>query len=266
LPRGETPLIAQILLLIKLVACVVERLWPRRPFRHGVLTRWTGNGGMLLTNIGVIGVVFPPGGSAAMAYYCVHNDIGLLNLVDTPWWLAVPAGLLAIDFVMWFQHRLLHRFAFLWRAHQVHHSDLDLDFTTALRFHPFEAAFTVMMRMLAVAAFGAPMLAAVVYEIALEALDTLGHADVRIPGRLDAVLRWVHVTPDYHRVHHSAAPEMNRNYALIFTLWDRIFGTYQAQPEKGHLRMKLGLPDRRQAASLHYFTLLLLPFRSLRQD
>jgi len=221
---------------------------------------------MLFTNIAVVRVIFPPGGTVAMAYYCVQNDIGLLNLVDAPAWVAFPVAMLAIDFVMWFQHRLLHRFSFLWRAHQVHHSDLDLDFSTALRFHPFEAVFSVFMRMLAVAAFGAPVLAVAFYEITLEVLDTLGHADVRIPTRLDAVLRWVHVTPDYHRVHHSVAPEMNQNYALIFTLWDRLLGTYQAQPEKGHLDMKLGLPDRRQAASLHYFGLLLLPFRSLRRN
>ncbi|MBW2315208.1 MAG: sterol desaturase family protein [Deltaproteobacteria bacterium] len=245
------------------MACAIERTWPRRPFKYGVFTRWSSNGGMLVTNMLMVRTVFASGGTVGMAYYCAENEIGLLNLVDVPQVVAFPLAMLGIDFVMWFQHRLLHQFGFLWRAHQVHHSDLDL--TTALRFHPFEAFFTVLMRLGAVAIFGTPILAVAAYEILLEALDTLGHAAVRIPTRVDAVLRWVHVTPDYHRVHHSAAPEMNRNYALIFTLWDRLFGTYQAQPEKGHLKMKLGLPDRREAPTLHYFSLLLLPFRSMRQ-
>jgi len=251
---------------VKLVALACERLWPRRPFRHGVLNRWSGNGGLLATNMAVVALLFPPAGVVAMAWYCAANDIGLLNQwAGTPAWVALPLSFMVIDLAMWAHHWLLHRFDFLWRAHQVHHSDLDLDFSSSLRFHPFEVIFTTLVRMLTVAAIGAPLLAVVAYEIALEVTGTFVHASLRVPERADAALRRLLVTPDYHRVHHSAGPEMNRNYALILPVWDRLCGTCREQPEKGHLDMELGLPERRDAGSLHLLTLLSLPFHSPRR-
>jgi len=249
---------------VKIVAWALERRWPRHPFHYGVLNRWSGNGGMLATNSALNAIVFHPAGTMGMAYYCSENDLGLLNQAELPVFVDLAVGILLIDFAMWGQHWLLHRFGFLWRAHQVHHADLDLDFTTAFRFHPLEMLYTITIRMLVVAALGAPILAAVVYEVVVDALGTLSHASLRIPTRVDAALRWILVTPDLHRVHHSAGPEMNHNYAVVFPIWDRMLGTYQAQPEKGHVEMELGLPDRRDPASLHYFNLMLLPFRSLR--
>ena len=161
----------------------------------------------------------------------------------------------------WFQHWVQHRVRFLWRSHRVHHSDLDVDFTTSLRFHPFEAVFSTLVRILAVAALGVPVPGALVYEVGLNVSGTLSHANLPIPERVDAILRWLLVTPDVHRVHHSAAPEMEHNYGSVMTLWDRLFRTYQAQPEKGHLDMELGLRDQRDGNALHLFALLLLPFR-----
>jgi len=258
-------LIVRIVLLFKMVILAIERVWPRRRFRHGVLNRWSGNGGLFAVNLAVVALVFPPGTATAMAWYCRENDIGLLNQwAGAPGWLALPLAFVAVDLSMWANHWLMHRFDFLWRAHQVHHSDLELDVSTSLRFHPFETVFTVTVRMLAVAAIGAPLLAALAYGVVLDLMNTTSHASLPIPERLDAALRWLLVTPDYHRVHHSAAPEMNRNYAVILPVWDRLLGTYQAQPKKGHLDMEIGLPDRRDDRSLHALALLLLPFRSLR--
>jgi len=264
-PRAEGTLLTRILLLFKLAICAIERAWPRRGFRHGVLNRWSGNGSLLAANMAMVSFVFPPGTVAVMAWYCAENDIGLLNQApDLSRWVALPLAFVAVDLAMWAHHWLLHRFDFLWRAHQVHHSDLDLDFTTGVRFHPFETFFTMTVRMLTVAAVGAPLVAAVAYELVVDAIGAFVHASLRVPERFDAALRLLLVTPDYHRVHHSAAPEMNRNYAVVLPIWDRLLGTYQAQPEKGHLDMELGLPDRRDAGSLHALALLLLPFRSLR--
>lgn len=240
----------------------MERLAPRRAFSQGVARRWLGNLGMVPFDLLLVRVLFTAGSTLGLAVYCARQEIGLFHALPAPppAPVQVAVGFVALDLCMWLQHWLQHKLPFLWRSHRVHHTDLDLDVTTAFRFHPFEAIYTVACRMVFIAAFGLPLAAVLLYEIALELTSSAAHASLRLPERLDAAARQLVVTPDFHRVHHSArAPEMHRNFASVLSLWDRVFRTYQAQPEKGHADMELGLPGFR--APLHLLALLALPFR-----
>jgi len=257
--------ILELTLLVKLLFCGIERLRPRRPFRHGVLTRWSGNGLLMAGNAVLVRGLFVPGAAIGTALYCEANGIGLFQAAKAPPLAAGIVGWLALDLVMWGQHWLQHRLGLLWRSHRVHHSDLDLDVTTSLRFHPFEACYTVLARILCVGALGVPAAAVAIYEVALVVSSSMVHSSLPVPERLDAALRWIFTTPDVHRVHHSTLSEMESNYGAVLTTWDRLFRTYRAQPEKGHLDMELGLPERRDAGSLHLLTLLSLPFHSPRR-
>jgi sterol desaturase/sphingolipid hydroxylase (fatty acid hydroxylase superfamily) len=208
--------------------------------------------------------VFTTAPTLALAVHCTREGTGLLHArpAPLPMPLQTAIGFVALDLCMWLQHWLQHKLPVLWRSHRVHHTDLDLDFTTSFRFHPFEALFTVTCRLLLIAGLGLPLAAVLLYEVVLKITSSTAHASLRIPERAEAIVRRLLVTPDFHRVHHSArAPEMERNFASVFSFWDRAFGTYQAQPEKGHLDMELGLQEHRDARALHLLALLALPFR-----
>jgi len=216
---------------------------------------------MFVADLAVGAWVLGAGGIAGVALYCSMNGIGLLRHVQAPWQLEAMVGFLVIDLLMWLQHWVQHKVGVLWRSHRVHHTDLDLDFSTALRFHPFEACYVFIARGLAVAVFGVPIVGALVYEIVLDVSSTLVHSNLPVPPRLDALLRRVLVTPEVHRIHHASGPSMERNYASVLSVWDRIFGTYQRPGPPGS-SPELGLPEHRDAAALSVFALLWLPFRS----
>jgi sterol desaturase/sphingolipid hydroxylase (fatty acid hydroxylase superfamily) len=240
----------------------MEHWRPRRAFQHGLANRWVGNGGMLALGSLFVRLLFAPGAALGTAWYCEQNGVGLLHATGASFAVAAIAGWLALDFAMWLQHWVQHRSSLLWRSHRVHHTDLDVDFSTSLRFHPFEAAWTTLARVLTVGLLGVPVVVALVYEVSLSVVSTLSHSNLDVPERVDAWLRRVIVTSDVHRVHHSAAAERESNYGSVLTAWDRMLGTYVAQPEKGHRDMELGLPEHRDAASLHLPALLWMPFRA----
>ena len=257
-------MITYLILLVQAAMGLVERLAPRRPFSHGVATRWLGNFGLAAGGIALASGLIAVGGSVTVAIWCAQNEVGLLyRLADPPPLAAqVVLAFVALDVCMWLQHWIQHKVPFLWRAHRVHHTDLDVDFTTSFRFHPFEAVWAVAWRSLLVAVLGLPIAGVLLYQLVLQLVGPLSHASLRIPERVDAVARKLLVTPDLHRVHHSArAPETDRNFGVVLSVWDRLFRTYQAQPEKGHLDMELGLQGHRDPRALHLGQLLILPFR-----
>jgi sterol desaturase/sphingolipid hydroxylase (fatty acid hydroxylase superfamily) len=181
------------------------------------------------------------------AVAAAEAGVGLLHRVPAPRGLAIALSLLALDAVRYAQHRLLHRVPWLWRLHRMHHTDLDYDFTTALRFHPLEALFSAGVGVVAVAALGVPAAAVVLNEALFVASGFFAHANLRLPARLERALRVALVTPDLHRVHHSAhAGETERNYGSVLPVWDRLFGTYLAHPSGGHAGMTVGLRDFRE--------------------
>jgi sterol desaturase/sphingolipid hydroxylase (fatty acid hydroxylase superfamily) len=150
----------------------------------------------------------------------------------------------------------------LWRLHRVHHTDLDVDVTTGTRFHPIEILISTGIKCAAVAAIGAPPVAVLIFEVLLNATAVFNHANARLPAALDRWLRMLVVTPDMHRVHHSIVyNETNSNFGFNLPWWDRLFGTYRAQPAAGQERMTLGVDAFRSPEALRIDRLLVQPFR-----
>jgi len=172
---------------------------------------------------------------------------GLLNLLPLPAWSRVVLALMLLDLAIYLQHRLFHAVPFLWRLHRVHHADPDYDLTTALRFHPLEIGLSLAVKCAAIVAIGAPALAVLVFEIVLNGAAMLNHANGRLPLAIDRRLRWLVVTPDMHRVHHSVIPrETNSNFGFNLPWWDRLFGTYRAQPAAATRRCGSASPACRE--------------------
>ena len=185
----------------------------------------------------------------------------MFNLLEVPEVLAITLCLLLLDLAIYIQHIMFHRVAWLWRLHRVHHTDLDFDVTTAVRFHPLEIILSMLIKMALVLLLGAPPLAVLIFEIVLNLTALFNHGNIFIPVKLDRVLRRVLVTPDMHRVHHSAeAAETNSNFGFNLPWWDYLFKTYRAQPDKGHGGMTVGLDEFRREDKLRLPALLLLPF------
>lgn len=233
---------------------------PRRPLATSKKDRWIANLGMVGLSTILLRLVFPTA-AVGLAFVAEEKDWGWLNQLDTPTWVNLVLGVVLLDFVIYIQHVLFHAVPALWRLHMVHHTDLDYDLTTGLRFHPIEILLSMVIKFGAITALGPSPLAVLVFEILLNACAMFNHGNIRLPPKADSLLRWIVVTPDMHRVHHSIIKrETNSNYGFNLSIWDRLFGTYRAQPRDGHEGMVIGLEDIRDASRLKLPQLLLLPF------
>ncbi len=244
-----------------LVLTILELLAPRRPPMAGRRRRWPSNLGIVAFNTLLLRLIFPTT-AVAVALLGEARGWGLFHVFAVPNWLAIPASVLLLDLVIYFQHVLFHAAPTLWRVHRMHHADLDFDVTTGLRFHPIEIILSTVIKLMAVSALGAPALAVLIFEVALNATSMFSHSNMHIPPRVDRILRWLLVTPDMHRVHHSIlAFETNSNFGFNAPWWDRLFGTYRAQPAAGHDGMTIGIDDFRDLHELRLDHMLLQPFR-----
>lgn len=224
-----------------LVMAVWEALAPRRERHLSRTIRWTNNLGLVFFNSLLLRLIFPAA-AVGMALFTAGHGWGLLNHYAVPFWVAAPLAVVALDLVIYLQHVLVHAVPLLWRLHRVHHADPDFDVTTGARFHPLEILLSMLIKFAAIAVLGPPVVAVVVFEVLLNATAMFNHGNVRLPARLDRVLRWLVVTPDMHRVHHSAEDdETNSNFGFNLPWWDRLFGTYRAQPRGGHEGMTIGI-------------------------
>jgi sterol desaturase/sphingolipid hydroxylase (fatty acid hydroxylase superfamily) len=238
-----------------------EWLAPRRDRAFPRRARWPHNAGLLFVDVIVLRVV-APGAAIAVALAGEARGWGLVNALGVPSWAAVPFAVALLDLAIYFQHVTFHAVPALWRLHRVHHSDLDVDVTTGTRFHPIEILISTAIKCVAVGAIGAPAIAVLAFEVLLNAAAMFNHANVRLPLALDRVLRWVVVTPDMHRVHHSVVyNESSSNFGFNLPWWDRLFGTYRAQPAAGHERMTIGVDAFRAPGELRLDRLLVQPFR-----
>jgi sterol desaturase/sphingolipid hydroxylase (fatty acid hydroxylase superfamily) len=246
---------------VLLAMALWEALAPRRRLTVGRPLRWASNLGLIAVATLVVRFLLPLG-AVGTAVVARERGWGLLNNVALPGWLAVALAVVALDLVIYLQHVMFHAVPLLWRLHLVHHADLDFDTTTGVRFHPVEILLSIGLKMAAVVLLGAPAVAVLLFEVLLNATSLFNHGNVRLPGWLDRVLRWAVVTPEMHRVHHSAAPrETNSNFGFNLPWWDFLFGTYRAQPAEGQEGMTIGLSqfrDERRADRLHW--MLALPF------
>jgi sterol desaturase/sphingolipid hydroxylase (fatty acid hydroxylase superfamily) len=241
------------------VMAVWEIVAPRRPQAISRAVRWPNNLGIVVVDTVLLRLVFPAAAVGA-ALFAAGKGWGLFNLVDAPAWLAVVASVLLLDLAIYLQHVMFHAVPVLWRFHRMHHTDLEFDVTTGLRFHPVEILLSMAIKVAVIAALGPPAVAVLIFEVILNATSMFNHGNVRIPAALDRVLRWVVVTPDMHRVHHSILPaETNSNFGFNVPWWDRLLGTYRAQPSAGHLAMTIGIEQFRRPRELWLDRMLIQP-------
>lgn len=237
-----------------------ERLAARRRLTTSKRSRWTANLAITFLNPASVRLVSPllPIGMAVLAE---ERAWGLMNNVTMPLWTKVLIAVIVLDLVIYIQHVLFHTLPVLWRLHMMHHADLDIDVTTGLRFHPLEIMISLGIKLAAVALLGPPVVAVLVFEILLNGTSMFNHSNIYVPIQIDTYLRLLVVTPDMHRVHHSVAiRETNSNFGFNLPWWDRLFGTYRAQPVAGHEKMTIGLSQFRDASKLTLWRLLVLPF------
>ena len=239
---------------------VFETLAPRRARTMPRTARWPHNIGVVVVNTLLLRLVFPTA-AIGMALMAAARGWGLLNIIDAPYWLSIALSVALLDLAIYLQHVMFHAVPALWRLHRMHHADLDFDVTTGARFHPIEILLSMGIKLAVVAALGPPALGVLIFEVLLNATSMFNHANLNIPLGVDRVLRRLVVTPDMHRVHHSVLPaETNSNFGFNLPWWDRLFGTYRAQPEAGHAAMTIGIEQFRGHRDLRLDRMLVQPF------
>ncbi len=246
---------------------VVMALWeflaPRRVLTVSKALRWTNNLALVVLNTVLLRLLFPAA-AVGVAAFAAQQGWGLLNHIAVPLWFAVPAAVIAMDLVIWLQHVMVHAVPALWRLHRVHHADLDYDLTTGARFHPIEIVLSMLIKFASIAVLGPPVVAVILFEVILNGMAMFNHGNVRLPETLDRVLRMLLVTPDMHRVHHSVEDdEANSNFGFNLSLWDRLFGTYRAQPRQGQEGMTIGIHHYRETREVSWLPgMMTLPFKA----
>lgn len=239
---------------------LAETLAPRRPLSVARGFRWLNNFALIAVGTLALRLVFPLL-AVAFAGVAQAQGWGLFNLIEAPYWVAVAVSFAALDFTIYLQHRVFHAVPLLWRLHMVHHADPDIDASTGIRFHPIEIVLSMAIKFGAIALLGAPAAAVILFEVVLNATSMFNHANWRLPLAVDRALRPVLVTPDMHRVHHSVIRrETDSNFGFNFSFWDRLCGTYRAQPEAGHDAMTIGLKQFQDQRRQNLLWMLLLPF------
>ncbi len=238
-----------------------ELLAPRRRQAIGRVRRWPSNIGIILLDTVFVRLVLPVGAIGIALLAEVHGW-GLFQALAAPAWVAAGASVILLDLAIYLQHVLFHAVPVLWRLHRMHHADLEFDVTTGARFHPLEILLSMAIKLGVVAALGTPAVAVLIFEVLLNATSMFNHGNVRLPQQFDRLLRWIVVTPDMHRVHHSAvARETNSNFGFNLPWWDRLCGTYRAQPAAGHQAITIGIEQFRDPGELRLDRMLLQPFR-----
>ena len=238
-----------------------ELLAPRRDQRIGRRMRWPGNLGVVMLDTLLVRLAFPIT-AVGLALLAEARGWGLFNALGVTGWVSVPLAVILLDLAIYVQHVLFHAVPALWRLHRMHHADLEIDVTTGVRFHPVEILLSMIIKLGVVVALGAPAIAVLIFEVLLNATSMFNHGNVRIPARVDRVLRWMVVTPDMHRVHHSIERrETDSNFGFNLPWWDRLFGTYRDQPAAGHEGMVIGIEQFRDPAELRLDRMLLQPSR-----
>ena len=249
-----------------LILALGEFLKPRLAATDSKASRWRSNLGLTLLNTLLVwftGLLTP----VAVAHFAEQREWGILHQVEAAGPVKIVVAILILDFLIYGQHVLFHKIPLCWRLHRVHHTDLNFDLTTGVRFHPFEILLSLLIKITAIPLVGAPVLAVLIFEILLNGSSLFNHSNLFLPLKVDRIARKFIVTPDMHRVHHSVLPyETDSNYGFNFPWWDRLFGTYRDQPEAGHEGMRIGLEEFRNSDSLKFPALLAQPFTRVTRE
>ena len=260
-PSPVSPYRFGIFLALFVIFGGYEVLYRRRQLRDDKIPRWIGNLSLFFVGFFMIWVVFPAG-LAGLAFKLDIRNWGLLSFLSNQRAVRFIATLLVLDLSIYWLHRLFHQMDFIWRFHRIHHADRDVDVSTSTRFHPVEILFLVTGLVLVVSVLGASTSGTIVFEILLGSALIFTHSNLALPDVADTLLRFVFVTPDMHRIHHSVLEkEMHSNFGFIFSFWDRIFGTYIDEPKEMHESMPVGLAEERESPTASFRWSLLAPFR-----
>ena len=261
---NHEPTIRLITFLTVLIGMMVwEVATPRRRQEIPKVLRWTNNLSLVVIDTAILRLAFPVL-AVGLAGIAKTNGWGLFNMIDLPLWIAVIFAIMLLDLATYLQHIVFHAVPGLWRLHRMHHADLEFDATTGLRFHPAEIVVSMTVKLALVLAIGAPAVAVLAFEVILNAASIFNHSNIALSPAMDRVVRLFLVTPDMHRVHHSIEPrETNTNFGFSVPWWDRLFGTYLAQPAKGHLEMKIGIEQFRSRRELWLDRMLVQPVRGI---
>lgn len=256
---GLPLIVAGPAMMFALVA-LAEVIRPRRALRFGRAWRWSTAALLFVGNRATAGLIAVAFTLPAAASWADSHGIGLLRITNWPGWIEIALAFILLDFAMWLQHLLMHKVPLLWRMHKVHHADPDLDVSTAIRFHPFEIAFSLLWKAAWVLLLGVPAIIILAFEAWLAANAAFNHGNVELPHRIDRWLRRFLVTPDMHLVHHSTVvAEQQSNYGFALTIWDRLFGTYVAESTKGRILQPVGLSEYQDEQPTHILHTLRLP-------
>ncbi|MBL1433335.1 MAG: sterol desaturase family protein [Gammaproteobacteria bacterium] len=246
---------------VLIVMIQLEYLIPRKARSLPRTERWITNTLLVVIDTVTLKLVMPVL-AVAMATTTSDKGWGLLSLVSWPLWVEIILAIVVLDMCIYLQHWASHKVPILWRFHQVHHADRDIDVTTGLRFHPIEILFSMTYKLLLVVVLGPAAVAVILFEIILNASAMFNHSNVRLPLNIDNALRKIIVTPDMHRVHHSVIrSETDSNYGFFLSIWDRLYRTYIPQPRDGHDGMKIGLLEYQTNEPASITWSLLLPFK-----
>ncbi|MBE9515634.1 MAG: sterol desaturase family protein [Proteobacteria bacterium] len=258
---NETTIRLSFFFGILAIMALWEILAPKRALTVSKLMRWTNNLGLVFFNSFILRLIFPAA-AVGVAAFASEQGWGLLNYYTLPLGFAVLLSIIAMDFIIYLQHVLVHAVPALWRLHRVHHADLDYDVTTGARFHTIEIILSMLIKFATIIVLGAPVVAVIIFEVVLNAMAMFNHGNVGLPKSLDKALRWFVVTPDMHRVHHSIEDdEANSNFGFNLSCWDRLFGTYRDQPRNGHIGMTIGIRKFRDPKQASWITgMLAMPF------
>ena len=245
---------------ILVLMAVWELLAPRRQLQTSKSLRWFNNLGIVFIDTLALRLLLPFF-AIDVALLAGKGGWGLLNNVSLSYWMRVTIGVVVLDLAIYLQHAVFHGLPILWRLHMMHHSDLDFDVTTGVRFHPIEILLSMGIKMTVVFLVGISALGVLIFEVLLNATSLFNHGNVCLAASIDHVLRVFVVTPEMHRVHHSVIiRETNSNFGFNLPWWDRLFGTYKEQPAAGHIEMTIGLSHFRDPKGLTLPWLLVLPF------
>lgn len=239
---------------------ILESLFPRKTRTMGRARRWMTNLMIVVIDSVLLRILFPII-AVGVALWAQQKGWGLFNIWNGPLWAELIFAVILLDGLIYLQHVLSHRIPALWALHKVHHTDRDLDVTSALRFHPIEIIFSMLYKMFWVVILGPSAAAIIIFEVLLNGSAMFNHANLRLPLWLDKILRLIIVTPDMHRVHHSVLEkETNSNYGFFLSVWDRLGRTYCPQPDAGHDDMILGLSEHQDNSPASLSWSLTLPF------
>ncbi len=250
-----------VTLVLVMFFAFLEFRFPRKVRVVSRAQRWIGNGAIQAVNALLVGAFLPWLAPFTIALAVSQTDSGLLNALTLPAPMEFLLCILILDLAIYWQHRFMHRINCLWRLHRMHHADVDVDVTTALRFHPLEIILSMVFKSVLVWLLGIPVAAILVFAVLLNGMAIFNHANLLVPVKVDRLLRYLFVTPDMHRVHHSVKQyEQNSNYGFSLSCWDRWFGSYRAQPEDGHGEMVLGLNETKGQQTGSVVWMLKQPF------